>query len=223
MFSGVTKYANSVDSTLLYIIAISLIIFVGVIAVMLFFVWKYSKKKNPVASQIHGNTTVEIVWTVIPTILVITMFFAGYTDFKALRNTKTQDLSVLVVAKSWKWEFYYNDNLMTDTLFVPVNKTIKLNITSGNKDKDYKPSEQESKYIYLHSMYIPAMRIKEDAVPGRYNFIFMTPIKVGSYDIACTEYCGLNHSAMYTKLVVMEQKDYDEWFNKKNPKNITSK
>ncbi len=55
------------------------------------------------------------------------------------------------------------------------------------------------------------------------SFIFITPIKTGSYDIACAEYCGLYHSAMYTKLVVMEQKEYNEWLNKKNPKNLTSK
>lgn len=208
MFSGVTKYANSVDSTLLYIIAISLIIFVGVIAVMLFFVWKYNKKKNPVASQIHGNTTVEIVWTVIPTILVITMFFAGYTDFKALRNTKTQDLSVDVTARMWGWKFNYANGIETDTVYVPVNKTTKFKITSVD---------------VLHSFYIPSFRIKEDAVPKRQNFIFATPTKVGSYNIACAEYCGMNHWNMYTKVVVMEQKDFDEWYNKNNPKNLTSK
>ena len=208
MFSGVTKYANSVDSTLLYIIAVSLIIFVGVIAVMLFFVWKYSKKKNPVASQIHGNTTVEVVWTVIPTLLVITMFFAGYTDFKALRNTKTQDLSVQVTARMWGWKFNYANGIETDTVYIPVNKTVKFNITSVD---------------VLHSFYIPSFRIKEDAVPKRQNFIFATPVKVGSYNIACAEYCGMNHWNMYTKVVVMEQKDFDEWYNKNNPKNLTSK
>lgn len=223
MFQGVTSYANSVDNTLLLIIAVSLVLFVGVIGVMLFFVWKYSRKKNPIASQIHGNTTVEVVWTVVPTLMVIGMFFAGYTNFKEMRATKTQDMIITVVAKSWKWEFHYNDNLVTDTLYIPVNKTIKLNITSGHKDPKYRPSELERKNIYLHSLYIPAFRMKEDAVPGKMGFMFLKPLKTGSYDIACTEYCGLNHWAMYTKLNVLTQNEFDEWYNKNNPKNVASK
>lgn len=199
-FKGVTKYANTVDSTLLYIMLISIVLLLGVTFVMLYFVWRYSRKKNPVASQIHGNTTIEVVWTVIPTLLVITMFFAGYTDFKNLRNTKTQDIEIDVTARMWGWKFNYANGIETDTVYIPVNKTVKFEITSVD---------------VLHSFYIPAFRMKEDAVPKRKGFIFATPVKVGVYDIACAEYCGMNHWNMYTKVYVMEQEEFDKWYKEK--------
>lgn len=208
MFQGVTSYANSVDNTLLLIIAVSLVLFVGVIGVMLFFVWKYSRKKNPIASQIHGNTTVEVVWTVVPTLMVIGMFFAGYTNFKEMRATKTQDMIINVTARMWGWKFAYPNGIETDTIRIPVNKMIKFNISSVD---------------VLHSFYIPSFRMKEDAVPGKKGFMFVKPEKIGSYDVACAEYCGMNHWNMYTKVLVLEQKDFDEWYNANNPSNVASK
>lgn len=199
-FKGVTEYADKVDGTLLYIILISIVLLLGVTFVMLYFVWRYSRKKNPVATQIHGNTTIEVVWTVIPTLLVITMFFAGYTDFKNLRNTQTQDIEIQVTARMWGWKFNYPNGTETDTVYIPVNKTVKFKITSVD---------------VLHSFYIPAFRMKEDAVPRRQGFIFATPVKTGVYDIACAEYCGMNHWNMYTKVYVMEQDEFDKWYKAK--------
>lgn len=206
MFSGASSYADKVDGSLLYIIAASTVLFVGVIVAMLYFVWKYNKKKNPVASQIHGNTVLEVVWTVIPLILVMTMFFSGYTDFKDLRGTKSQDLTINVTASMWRWNFKYANGIEDSQVRVPVGKTVKFLITSTD---------------VLHSFYLPSFRIKEDAVPKRTNYIFLTPEKVGSYDIACAEYCGMNHWNMYTKIIVMEQNEYDKWYAENNPNNIS--
>lgn len=181
---------------MLYITVISVIMLLLVTAAMIYFVYKYRASKHPIPTQYHGNTAIEVVWIVIPTILVMSMFYYGYTDFSDLRNTNKFDEQYSVTAKMWDWDFKYENGTVTDTLYVPVGKTLKFNITSID---------------VLHSFYIPAFRIKEDAVPGRDAFVVITPEKTGVYDIACAEYCGINHWDMYKKFIVMEQDEYYAW------------
>jgi cytochrome c oxidase subunit II len=196
MFEQTSKYVSTVDGAMLYITAFSVLMLLLITVAMIYFVIKYRASKNPIPTQYHGNTVIEIIWIVIPTIIVLSMFYYGYTDFSDLRNTKEHDEEFFVTAKMWDWDFKYENGTVTDTLYVPVGKTLKFNITSLD---------------VLHSFYIPAFRIKEDAVPGRNGFIFITPEKTGTYDIACAEYCGVNHWDMYKKLVVMEQDEYYAW------------
>lgn len=196
MFEGTSKYAASVDGAMLYIIGFSVLMLLLITAAMIYFVIRYNAKRHPKPIQTHGNAVVEVVWIVIPTIIVISMFFYGYTDYKDLRNTEEFDENVQVTAKMWEWDFEYENGVKSDTLYVPVDKVIKFDITSLD---------------VLHSFYIPAYRLKEDAVPGRNGYMFITPEKLGDFDIACAEYCGLNHWNMYTKFVVLPQDEYYNW------------
>lgn len=196
MFEQTSKYVSTVDGAMLYITAFSVLMLLLITVAMIYFVIKYRASKNPIPTQYHGNIVIEVIWIVIPTIIVLSMFYYGYTDFSELRNTKEYDEEYFVTAKMWDWDFKYENGTITDTLYVPVNKTLKFNITSLD---------------VLHSFYLPAFRIKEDAVPGRDGFIFITPLETGVYDIACAEYCGVNHWDMYKKLVVMEQDEYYAW------------
>jgi cytochrome c oxidase subunit 2 len=98
----------------------------------------------------------------------------------------------------WKWKFKYKNGKTSDTLYLPVNRTTKLNLRSLD---------------VIHSLYIPAFRIKEDAVAGRTNYMVLVPERMGSYDIACAEYCGMNHAFMYSKLNVVSQEEFDRWLN----------
>ena len=198
MFEQTSKYVGTVDGAMLYITAFSVLMLLLVTVAMIYFVIKYRASKNPIPTQYHGNAVIEVIWIVIPTIIVLSMFYYGYTDYSDLRNTKEFDEEYSVVAKMWDWDFKYENGTITDTLYVPVGKTLKFNITSLD---------------VLHSFYIPAFRIKEDAVPGRTGFVVITPLKTGVYDIACAEYCGVNHWNMYKKFVVMEQDDYYAWIN----------
>lgn len=197
MFDQASKYAGTVDNAMIYVTVISVIMLLLITVAMIYFVIKYNAKRNPIPTPYHGNVAIEVIWIVIPTILVMTMFFYGYRDFAELRNTKEQDMEVSVTAKMWDWDFMYENGTKTDTLYIPVNKTIKFNITSVD---------------VLHSFYIPGFRIKEDAVPGRNGYVFITSDKTGTFDIACAEYCGQRHWDMYKKLVVLPQDEFAAWY-----------
>lgn len=201
MFEQTSKYVSTVDGAMLYITAFSVLMLLLITVAMIYFVIKYRASKNPIPTQYHGNVVIEVIWIVIPTIIVLSMFYYGYTDYSNLRNTKEFDEEYSVTAKMWDWDFKYENGTITDTLYVPVGKTLKFNITSLD---------------VLHSFYIPAFRIKEDAVPGRNGYVVITPLETGVYDIACAEYCGVNHWDMYKKFVVMEQDEYYAWVESQN-------
>lgn len=196
MFEYASEYARNVDLVMLYIIGISFLLFAGVVIAMIYLVFRYHKKRNPVATNIHGSTLLEIIWTAIPVVLVISMFYFSYMVYDESRSVPKGSYEIGVQAKMWAWKFTYPNGKTSDTLFVPQNKDIKFNITSVDVN---------------HSFYVPAFRIKEDAVQGRQNYFVLKADKIGSYDIACAEYCGLNHSLMYTKMIVVPQDDFTAW------------
>jgi len=202
MVTSATEYARNVDNVMLYIIAISFILLLVITIAMIFFVIRYNRKRNPVASQIKGNTVLEVVWIIVPVVLVLSMFFYSFSVFKESREVPPDAMNVKVEAKMWAWKFYYENGKVTDTLFLPAGKPVKFNIVSVDVN---------------HSFYIPAFRIKEDAVPGRENYMVVKPEKVGSFDIACAEYCGMNHSIMYTKVYVVPEKEFSKWLNGEVP------
>jgi cytochrome c oxidase subunit 2 len=164
---------------------------------MLYFVYKYNRKKNPVATQIKGSTKLEIIWTIIPTILVLVMFYYGWAGWKPMQKPPKDSFNIKVIARMWNFTFEYENGKKTDTLFVPQNKAVRLNLNSLD---------------VLHSLYIPAFRVKEDVVPGREKFLWFIPQQEGLYDLFCTEYCGLNHSYMLNQVKVMPDKDFNAWY-----------
>jgi cytochrome c oxidase subunit 2 len=200
MKRGISDYIHQVDSVFLFIVIVSVVILVGVTVTMIYFVIKYNRKKHPKAENIEGNLTLEIAWITIPTLLVLAMFYFGFSTFKILRQVPKDALTIHVQGQMWKWSFKYDNGKRYDTLYVPVGKTIKLLLTSVDVN---------------HAFYIPAYRIKEDVVPGRENYLVFTPDKVGSYDIACAEYCGMKHSYMYNKIHVIPQQDFIKWVSVK--------
>lgn len=189
---------NEVDYTFWFIMGISIILLLIITVAMLYFVYKYSRKRNPVPSNIEGNTTLEIVWTVIPIILVMIMFFISWGGFKNMRDVPKDAMVVKVTGQMWKWTFEYDNKKKSDTLFLPVNKDVKFEITSND---------------VLHSFYLPAFRCKEDAVPGRINYYWIRTTETGSFYAACAEYCGLNHSYMYAPIRIVEEDKYLVWKN----------
>lgn len=190
--------ASQVDTTFFIIVGISVFLLLVIAVSMIYFVVKYNKKRNPKPVQIEGNTKLEILWTVIPTLLALGMFFSGYVGFKNMRTVPDDAFTVKVIGRMWVWNFEYENGKKTDTLYVPLSKPIKMEITSADVN---------------HSFYLPSFRVKEDAIPGRKNYLWFQPVAVGSYNIECAEYCGLNHSAMYSKVVVMNDVDFEKWYN----------
>lgn len=186
------------DLTFLIIIGISFVLLLVITVAMFWFMYRYSKKRNPVATDITGNTTLEILWTVIPTILVIIMFFYGYTGFKQMRNAPENSMTVKVIGRMWAWSYEYENGVKSDTLFVPTGKPIKLELTSTDVN---------------HSFYIPAFRVKEDAIPGRKNYMWFEPQENGEYIVECAEYCGMSHAYMLSRVVAIPVDKFDYWYN----------
>jgi len=192
-----SNFVAGVDEAFVFIMGVSFIFLIGLTFTMLYFVYKYNHKKNAVATQIKGSTKLEIIWTVIPTILVLVMFYYGWAGWAPMRNPPKDSFNIKVVARMWNFTFEYENGKKTDTLFVPQNKAVKLNLNSLD---------------VIHSLYIPAFRIKEDVVPGREKFVWFIPQKEGIYDLFCTEYCGLNHSYMLNQVKVMPDKQFNAWY-----------
>ncbi len=197
MFTEASNFVNGVDTSMAVIIGISLFFLIGITTVMIYFVIRYSKKRNPIATNIEGDHRLEIIWTAIPTILVLIMFYYGWAGFKPMREVPDDAMIVKAHAQMWAWSFEYENGKRSENLIVPLNKAVKLDLVSHD---------------VIHSLYVPAFRIKEDVVPGKDNFMWFIAQKLGDYDILCAEYCGLQHSYMLSKLIVKEEADYNEWF-----------
>ncbi len=197
MFKAASSFANSVDATFLYIVVLSLIVLIGITVAMIYFVFRYSRKKNPIPKNIEGNLTLEILWTTIPLILFISMFYFGWVGYQDERAIPANAMNINVTARMWQWSFEYPNGLKTDTLYVPVSKAVKVNLKSMDVN---------------HAFFIPAFRLKKDVYANKKNDAWFQSEKVGKYDIACAEYCGLNHSYMYSSVHVMEQNDFDRWY-----------
>lgn len=203
MFSGASTFVSAVDTVFVLIIGISLFFLIGITATIIVFLVRYNKKRNPIATDIEGSTKLEIIWTVIPTILVLIMFFYGWYGYTPLSQMPKDAFKVKVIARMWVWRFEYPNGLATDTLFVPASKAILLDMVSLD---------------VIHSLYIPAFRIKQDVVPGKQNKMWFISNKPGRYDLFCTEYCGLRHSYMITAVQVMPDAQFATWYNKAPPK-----
>lgn len=198
MFTNTSQYAHNVDFVMTLIVGISVFLLLGITLTMIYFIIRYNHKKNPVAKQIKNNVLLEIVWIVVPIFIVMVMFYYGYIVFREGRIIPKDAMEIKVEASMWKWKFTYSNGKVTDTLFVPQNQDILFKITSLD---------------VVHSFYLPAFRIKEDAVSYKPNRMLLKPEIVGAYDIACAEYCGLNHSLMYSKMYVVPKSDFDKWYS----------
>lgn len=199
--TNASNFVSEVDGAFVFIFGISLFFLFAITIVMVYYVFRYRKSKNPKATHIEGNHKLEIIWTVIPTILVVIMFYYGWAGWKSQREVPDDAMSIKSIARMWSFTFEYDNGVTTDTLFVPINKAINLDLHAVD---------------VLHSIYIPAFRIKQDMVPGKPDFIWFESGKIGEYEIFCAEYCGLRHSYMKTAVKVLSQEDYDAWYKGSN-------
>lgn len=195
--SGVSSQTGTVDFVFLFIVGISIFFLVLITFLLIFFIIKYNKKRRTKAKDIPGNTVLEITWTVIPTILVLFMFYFGWKGFQFLRNAPEDSMKVNVTARMWSWSFEYENRVTVDTLRVPVNTPVKLLLNSLD---------------VIHSFYVPAFRVKEDAVPGFQNYLWFEANKTGSYQVLCAEYCGLRHAYMLSQIQVVPKEEFNTWY-----------
>jgi len=191
-----SNFVEGVDLAFKVIFGISIFFLVGITAVMIYFVIRYRKSKHPKAIQFKDNNILEVTWTVIPLLLVLLMFYYGYIAFAPQRNVPKDAIPIKVISKMWTWSFEYEGGKESNVLVVPLDKPVKLILTSLD---------------VIHSLYIPAFRIKEDCVPGKENYMWFIGQREGEYDILCTEYCGLRHSYMEARTKVVPEAEYQKW------------
>lgn len=197
MFSGASNFVAGVDKAFLFIISVGLFFLIGLTVTMIVFAVKYRRKKHPKAVQVKESFVLEIAWTVIPLILVLLMFYYGYEAFTPQRTIPKDAYPIKVISKMWSWSFDYGKGkIASDTLVVPINKAISLNMVSLD---------------VTHSFYIPAFRIKEDVVPGSITHMWFIAEQSGIYDILCAEFCGLRHSYMEGRVKVVSESEFNTW------------
>lgn len=191
---------RGVDLAFWYILGISVLLLVGITAVMIYFVIRYRRSKHPDPVDIRDNLNLEVVWTVLPTLIALTMFWVGWQSYIGLRNVPEDAMEIDVAGQMYSWVFMYpNDKETENEVVVPLGKAIKFNIESWD---------------VLHSFSVPSFRIKVDAVPGMPTYVWFMADKVGEYDIFCTEYCGVAHADMLAKLRIIPEQEYLVWLEK---------
>lgn len=208
MFSNASNFVEGVDKAFLFIFSIIGFFFIAITAVMIWFIFRYHEKRNPVATQIEGSNLLELIWTIIPIGIVIGMFFYGWEGYKPMRKSPPKDaLQITATARMWNWAFTYPNGKRTDTLYVPRGKAVELDLVALD---------------VIHSLYIPAFRLKQDMVPGKKDRMWFIANSPGRYDVFCAEYCGLNHSYMLTEVVVLPEKEFEAWLGSTAPKVATT-
>lgn len=196
MFASASNVASGADRVFLFIVALSAAVLVGITATMILFVVRYARRRRPVAEQIEGNRWLEAAWTTIPTVLFLTMFALGWTAWLGERGGPPGAAVVTVTGRQFAWSFGYPGGKTTQALVLPLGRPVKLEVRSRD---------------VVHGFFVPAFRIKVDAVPGRTNYTWVTPTALGVYDVECTVICGASHSYMLSKVHVVQPEAYDAW------------
>lgn len=200
-------FSADVDAIYIFMLAVSLFFTVLVVALSISFSIRYRKRSEKMPEAIHGNLALELIWTGIPLLLTLFMFGWGVMVYFKQVHIPENAKEVFVVGKQWMWKIQHAEGPREmNELHVPINQPIKLTMTSED---------------VIHSFYIPAMRIKQDTVPGRYSFMWFQATKPGKYHLFCAEYCGTKHSGMIGSVYAMEPADYQKWLEERIEKPTT--
>jgi cytochrome c oxidase subunit 2 len=196
--------ASSVDTAFYFVFWVAAFFFLLIVTLLAVFVIRYRRRPGigPQPSP-SSNTPLEIAWSVIPLGLVIAMFALGFAGYMDMRFMPAEAYEIRVDAQKWKWTFRYSNGYEDDNLHVPVDEPVLLIMSS----KDV-----------IHSLFVPAFRLKQDLVPGRYTRMWFRATDPGEYDLECAEYCGTSHSDMVAKVVVHPQGEFDSWLRKSQEK-----
>jgi cytochrome c oxidase subunit 2 len=213
MPENISTYGANIDWLFGVIEWITGIIFVGVIVALIAFLVKYRYQEGRRATYTHGNTALEIAWTIVPAIILIVLFMLSQSTWWSIKgNVPPGDLQVQVMAKQFNWVFTYpgpdgkfgtdDDLSLENELHVPVNKVVRVTLLAED---------------VIHSFFLPNLRLKQDAVPGREIPAWFEATKTGRYEIPCAELCGFGHSGMLGYLTVHSAQDYESWLKERWP------
>jgi cytochrome c oxidase subunit 2 len=199
--------AEKVDTLWDVLIIFSVPVFVLVMTVVLYCVWRYRMRPGEELKDgppIHGNTRLEIIWTAIPAIILVALCSYSYVALTDIEEAKADALNVRVVGEQFTWTFYYRDasgkQVASPQLYVPRGKPVRFTVQSRD---------------VIHDFWVPAFRMKIDAVPGIDTHLNITPKTNGEYPVVCAELCGLGHAAMRQTAHVVDPPAFDDWLAKR--------
>jgi len=203
----VSTFGPDIDSLFYLIYYITAATFILVTVLMIWFVIAYRQREGRRATYTHGNTTLEIIWTIVPAaILIVLSFMSVSTWAKVKRHAPASDFEIQVNAKQFNWEVIYpgpdgklgtgDDVKFDNDIHAPVNKVVRIQLTASD---------------VIHSFFLPNLRLKQDAVPGRNILVWFEATKPGKYELPCAELCGFGHSGMKGWLHVHTAEEYAKW------------
>jgi cytochrome c oxidase subunit 2 len=192
--------ASEIDALYLFLCALTAFFTILIFVLIVFFALKYRRRNDAeVPPKIEGSLKLELLWTIIPLIIVMVIFVWGAKVYVRIYTDPRDPLDVHVVGKQWMWKIQHPDGKREiNSLHVPIGQPVQLTMASQD---------------VIHSFYIPAFRLKQDVVPGRYSKISFTANKLGEYHLFCAEYCGTDHSGMIGTVYVMEPDKYQAWLS----------
>jgi cytochrome c oxidase subunit 2 len=209
--TAASTQAGEIDTLLNVMIILSCFVFAIVLVMLFYCVWKYRVKPGDESDgePIHGNTKLEIAWTVIPTVIVLFGAIYSWIVLSDIESQASDDLHIDVTAQQFEWTFNYpqaNDKVVSSkTLVVPEGRQLDIHLTALD---------------VLHSFWVPEWRIKRDLVPAGPggndvdNTVVVTPDKVGTYNVVCTELCGFGHATMRALVRVVPPDQYQQWLSR---------
>jgi len=190
--------AGQVDALYFLLLGLSLFFSLVVFSLVVFFTIRYRRRSSDdKPKQIHGSIPLELAWTIIPLFMAIGVFTLGADVFFRIKRAPADPLDVYVVGKQWMWKIQHAAGKREiNELHVPLGQPVRLTMTSED---------------VIHDFFIPAFRVKQDVIPGRYTTLWFEANKAGEFQIFCAEYCGTQHSGMVGKVIVMEPIAYHDW------------
>lgn len=190
--------AGEVDALYFVLIAISLFFIAVIFLPIVFFCFKYRRgSKADRSNPSSGSNLVEVGWTTLPMLMGLCLFAWGAIDYFRIERKPDNAIQVQVVGKQWMWKIQHAEGKREiNELHIPINQTIALTLTSQD---------------VIHSFFVPAFRVKQDVVPGKYTSQWFKPTRVGEYHIFCSQYCGTQHAQMIGRVVVMQPQAYALW------------
>src|SRR2546426_3586082 len=191
--------AGNVDALYIFLVALSAFMSAAIFTMILVFAARYRRRPGVEAEQIEGSNALELTWSVVPLAIFMVIFVWGAVIYFQERTPPRGATEVYVVAKQWMWKLQHEEgHREINELHVPVGRDVKMVMTSQD---------------VIHSFFVPAFRLKQDVVPGRYTTLWFHATKAGTYHLFCSQYCGTQHSGMIGWITVMEPRDYEAWMS----------
>ena len=207
---NISTFGGQIDQLFYWIYYLTTFVFLGVFITLVVFLVKYRRREGHTATYYHGNNTLEIIWTIIPALIVVALGIHSAGVWKAIKtDIPPSDYVVKVIGKQYNWDFTYpgadgilgtkDDFTLPNELYVPANKPIRIELTATD---------------VIHSFFVPVLRVKQDAMPGKTVPLWFEATKTGKYEIACAELCGFGHYNMRAFLTILSETEYRSWWQK---------